>query len=84
MKPIQFLYKQHEIAFLHSENSVMVNATHMAKVYDKRLDHFLRTDNTKTFIKELEFTLFGVNSETLKQRRNYKRVTIKTNTHLLT
>lgn len=67
MKPIQFLYEQHEIAFLHSENKVMVNATQMAKVFNKRIDFFLKTDNTKTFIKELEFTPFGGNSAPIKR-----------------
>jgi phage regulator Rha-like protein len=63
MKSLEYTYNDFHIEFIKKENNVMVNATQMAKAFNKRIDRFLRTDNTKTFIKELEFTLFGGNSE---------------------
>lgn len=60
-------FEQNPVTFLLSkENSVMVNATEMAKIFDKRLDHFLKADHVKDFISVLEFTPFGGNSEPLK------------------
>lgn len=44
----------------------MVNATEMAKIFDRRIDFFLKTDSTKDFISVLEFTPFGGNSAPLK------------------
>ena len=67
MRSLQFIYHNHNIEFLQGGDKVMVNATQMAKVFNRRLDHFLKTDNTKAFIRELEFTLFGGNSEPLKR-----------------
>lgn len=49
------------------ERSVMVNATQMAKAFDKRIDHFLRSDHAKEFISVLEFTPYGGNSEQLSK-----------------
>src|SRR5690606_11592672 len=42
---------------------VMINATEMAKAFDKRIDVFLKADHTKNFIKELEnfYSLFPPN-----------------------
>ena len=63
-----FKFEESEITFLMSkDNNVMVNATEMAKIFDRRIDFFLKTDTTKEFISALEFTPFGGNSEPLKQ-----------------
>jgi len=62
MKTIEFTYNNQSIEFLQGENNIMVNATQMAKVFNKRLDFFLKSENTKAFMSELEFTLFGGNS----------------------
>lgn len=68
MKSVQFIYNNQEIDFLQSsDENVMVNATQMAKVFEKRIDHFLKSDHTKEFINALEFTPFGGNSEPLKR-----------------
>lgn len=52
MKSIQYLYNHHEIAFLHKDNKVMVNATQMAKIFDKRVENFTRIETTQNFIDE--------------------------------
>jgi hypothetical protein len=63
-----FVYNNNEIEFTQGgKNGVMVNATQMAKIFDKRLDHFLKTEPTKEFIKLLEFTPLGGNSEPLSK-----------------
>lgn len=63
-----FIYNEKTIDFdFNKQTDVMVNATQMAKIFDKRLDHFLRSDQTKEFINALEFTPFGGNSELLKR-----------------
>lgn len=63
MKTVEFIYKDQVIEFLQGDSNIMVNATQMIKTFDKRLDHFLKTDQTKAFIQEFEFTLFGGNSD---------------------
>jgi hypothetical protein len=40
----------------------MVNATQMAKIFNKKIDFFLKADHVKEFISVLEFTPFGGNS----------------------
>ena len=68
MKTLEFLFQEKKIHFaLQNEGNVMVNATEMAKMFNKRIDHFLKADHTKKFIKFLEkesaeFTPNGVNS----------------------
>ena len=64
MKTLDFFYQETQIHFsLQNEGNVMVNATEMAKLFNKRLDHFLKADHTKAFMKALEFTPNGVNSD---------------------
>lgn len=59
-----FVYKDSEIEFtLGGKNGVMVNATQMAKIFDKRVDVFLKTEPTKLFIEALKFPPTGVNLE---------------------
>ena len=60
-------FEKNPVTFLLSkDNGVMVNATEMAKAFDKRIDHFLKADHVKEFISVLEFTPFGGNSASLK------------------
>jgi hypothetical protein len=71
MEIARFIYQDnpnYEVDFepAGSEN-IMVNATQMAKIFGKRLDHFLRSDHANEFITVLEFTPFGGNSRPLKR-----------------
>jgi hypothetical protein len=68
MEQIQkFVFKNTEVDFqFDKESNVMVNATQMAKIFEKRVDVFLKSDHAKEFINVLEFTPFGGNSEPLK------------------
>lgn len=53
MKTIQFIYKENTVDFQSPGNeNVMVNATQMAKIFDKQVIAFLRNDDTKNFISE--------------------------------
>ncbi|NCD43086.1 MAG: hypothetical protein EOL88_13500, partial [Bacteroidia bacterium] len=65
MKTITYSYNDNEIQFSVDTNdkNLMINATEMAKVFDRRIDFFLKTDHAKAFIEVLEFTPFGGNSE---------------------
>jgi hypothetical protein len=63
---IKFNFNGNQIDFEPTKKNVMVNATQMANAFNKRLDHFLRSDHAKEFISVLEFTPFGGNSEPLK------------------
>jgi hypothetical protein len=67
MRTLEFIYQETKIHFLinPSDNNVMVNATEMAKMFDKRVDVFLKTDHVKAFMSVLEFTPYGGNSEGL-------------------
>lgn len=47
-----FEFNGAEIEFDFSPSKVMVNATEMAKIYDKQVIAFLRNDDTKSFISE--------------------------------
>jgi hypothetical protein len=68
MEVLNFVYNNQEIEFKPTgSDNVMVNATQMAKTFDKRLDHFLRSDHCNAFLKVLEFTPFGGNSAPLKK-----------------
>src|SRR5690606_13289363 len=64
-KTLEFIYQDMQIHFLinPTDNNVMINATEMAKAFDKRIDVFLKADHTKNFIKELEnfYSLFPPN-----------------------
>ncbi len=55
---LEFLYQETELHFLvnPTDKNVMINATEMAKIFDKRVDVFMKTDNTKAFIYALELT----------------------------
>lgn len=45
----KFKYNENEIEF-DTQNEIMVNATNMAKIFDKRIDVFLKTQPTRDFI----------------------------------
>lgn len=66
MEALQILnYEGHEIEFNMSNTSMMINATEMAKVFGKRVAHFLKSDHAQAFIEALKFTPNGVNLESL-------------------
>jgi len=74
MKIISEIYNGNEIEIQKSGDNIMVNATQMAKIHDKRLDHFLRSEHAKAFINELELTPFGGRSQPLKREQIIKTV----------
>jgi len=43
-------YNGQEVEFEFNDSNVMVNATEMAKIFDKLVGHFLENDSTKKFI----------------------------------
>lgn len=55
---LEFLYQEKQLHFLvnPTDKNVMINATEMAKIFNKRVDVFMKTDNTKAFISALELT----------------------------
>jgi hypothetical protein len=55
MKSLQFIYQDTEIHFLINplDNNVMINATEMAKPFNKEVRSFLRLDGTQNYIKTL-------------------------------
>lgn len=53
-KALEFVYQDTQIHFLFSQDeTVMVNATDMAKLFNKEIDNFTRLEGTKKFIKAL-------------------------------
>lgn len=50
MEILKFEYGETAVEFDFSQNNVMVNATQMAKIFDKQVIAFLRNDDTKAFI----------------------------------
>lgn len=65
MKTLEFIYQDTQIHFLVNPlgKNVMVNATEMAKLFNKRTSDYLQNSSTKLFLEELQLTLFSVNSE---------------------
>jgi len=57
-----FNYEGQDVEFDLSTPNIMVNATEMAKKFDKRIDVFLKADHVKAFIKAAEFPPNGGNS----------------------
>jgi len=67
MEVVKFIYEEKEVDFLPGGNeNLMVNATQMAKIFEKRVDVFLKSDHAKKFIEVLELTPFGGSSEPLQ------------------
>jgi len=56
MKNLEFNYNDTNIHFEINpmDKNLMVNATEMAKAFDKRTDHFMKAEHTKKFISALE------------------------------
>jgi len=50
MEIVKFIYLDQEVEFEVGNNNVMVNATEMAKIFDKDLFQFTKSDHAKTFI----------------------------------
>ena len=72
MKTIEFIYQDTEIHFaLQNEGNVMVNATEMAKAFNKRVDDFTRLRSTESFINEVLEDLNLENNHA--HLRDYKR-----------
>ncbi len=69
MKTIEFLYQETTIHFLVNplDKNVMINATEMAKPFNKRIDVFLKTQQTKEFIELLKFPPVGVNLDPISK-----------------
>lgn len=63
-----FTYNNQQIDFDVQTKNVMINATEMAKIFGKRVDHFIRSDHAKAFMSVLEFTPYGVNSAPLTKQ----------------
>ena len=63
----KFEYNNQVVEIETGGSSLMVNATEMAKIFGKRIDFFLKSDHAKEFMKVLEFTPFGGNSQPLKK-----------------
>jgi len=51
MEILKFIYAENEIEFQVGSN-IMVNATEMAKIFDKQVNEFMSNLNTKSFIDE--------------------------------
>lgn len=71
MQTLEFLYQETQIHFLvnPTDQNVMVNATEMAKLFNKRIDVFLKTQPTKEFIDLLKFPPTGVNLEPIPEEK---------------
>jgi hypothetical protein len=61
-----FEYQGKQVEFDLTKIDMMVNATEMAKIFDKRTDFFLKSDSTKAFIEVLKFPPNGVNLAPMK------------------
>lgn len=69
------VFEENEITFsLSKDNSMMVNATEMAKAFGKRIDVFLKSDHATEFINALELTPFGGSSAPLTREEIIKTV----------
>lgn len=54
MNILEFIYNEKTISFDSiGDDNVLVNATEMAKAFDKRIDNYLRLDGTEEFINAL-------------------------------
>lgn len=62
MKILSFIYEESEIHFAVNpgDRNVMINATEMAKVFDKSVKIFLKKDHTKAFIETLKRGPYGL------------------------
>lgn len=54
-----FSYNDAQVEFDISDTGIMVNATEMAKIFDKRVDVFMKSDHVKSFIEVLKRPPYG-------------------------
>jgi len=53
METVKFVYNDTQVDFLPVGNdSLMINATQMAKIFNKKIENFTRTESTQNFISE--------------------------------
>jgi hypothetical protein len=53
MKTEICVFEGRQISFeMDTEHNLMINATEMAKIFDKKVEAFMRNENTQTFIQE--------------------------------
>jgi hypothetical protein len=53
MKTKMFIFEKNSITFtLDRDSKVMVNATEMARVFDRKVEAFMRNEDTQNFISE--------------------------------
>ncbi|MCR9064452.1 MAG: KilA-N domain-containing protein [Cytophagales bacterium] len=62
-----FEFKGQQVEFDMSKETIMVNATEMAKVFDKRLDVFLKTEHSKAFMDVIKSPPYGGNLGIFKE-----------------
>ena len=72
MKVLHTIYNNTDIEFALNGENIMVNATQMAQAFNKRINHFLRSDHAQNYIKVLENFLQKGRTET-KTRRTPKK-----------
>jgi hypothetical protein len=64
-----FNFDNNEVKFEVVNGEIMVNATQLAKIYNKRIDNFLVLDNTENYIKALLET-FETRIENFEEKNN--------------
>lgn len=79
-KSLEFIYQDMEIHFLvnPNEKNVMINATEMAKAFNKRIHNFLKAEHTQHFMSELENYYASLSSNGDSEKPEI----LKTNTNL--
>ncbi len=66
MKVVHFIYNEQEVDFIPTgDENVMINATQMANIFEKRVDHFLKSDHAQAFIEALLLVPNGDNKTDL-------------------
>ena len=72
----QFIYNEINVGFMlnPNNNNLMVNATQMAKIFDKRIDVFMKTDHAQEFIRTLQLPPNGGRSFSLKEDEIIKTI----------
>lgn len=70
INPQSFIYQGYKITFDFGDGNTMVNATEMAKPFDKAPYNFLRNSSTKQFINALESRFANLRSEQIVRTIN--------------
>lgn len=68
MKTLEFIYQENEIHFLvnPADENVMVNATEMAKLFNRKTKYYLETDATKKLIQSFKDGVFEGEKEIIR------------------